>query len=137
MAAARTWSDRSGSVRTRPRWLIRSPSGIGAAGPGGGRHLEVAGELVGHRPPEEGPEEHAGVLAVLSVPGVDVGLAAAGEGQVPSGEPPQEGRGGLDLLSGVAVAGRGERLPASAGREAAGGYPRWRTGGWAVPGPRR
>ena len=43
------------------------------------RELETAGELVGRRPGEEGPQDVV-VAGVLDVPGVDVGLCARAGG---------------------------------------------------------
>jgi hypothetical protein len=52
------------------------------------------------------------VLAVLGVPGVDVGLAAGPQGAVVSGEPGEELGAQLDLLAGEAPVGPCARLPA-------------------------
>ena len=41
------------------------------------------------------------MLIVLGVPGVDVGLAAAGQGEPARREPLEEGGGALDLVTGV------------------------------------
>jgi hypothetical protein len=57
------------------------------------------------------------VFGVFDVPGVDVGLAAGRRGEVVVGEPPEEGRGVLDLVAGIAAAGRSERLLLRTGAE--------------------
>ncbi|MBY6307665.1 hypothetical protein [Streptomyces clavuligerus] len=71
----------------------------------GERALAVAA-LYG--PVEEGPQAVAVVLAVLGPPGVDVGLAAGGEGGVPLAEPGEEGGRVLDLLGGEAADAGGD-----------------------------
>jgi hypothetical protein len=63
------------------------------------------------------------VLVVLGVPGVDVGLAAVGQGEAAPGEPPEEGGGTLDLVAGMAAAGRGDRLLFRAGAETGQDFP--------------
>src|SRR4051794_38547662 len=50
-----------------------------------------------HGPVEEGSQAGAAVFGVLGEPGVDVELAAGGEGAVPGAKPLQEGRRVLDL----------------------------------------
>ena len=61
-----------------------------------GGQPEAPGDPAGHAPLEKGPDGEAGVLVVLGVPGVDVGLAAVGQGQAAPGKPPEEGGGALE-----------------------------------------
>ena len=88
-----------------------------------GGQPEAPGELAGCAPQQEGPEGVAAVLVVLGVPGVDVGLAAGRQGEAAVGEPLQEGGGVLDLVAGVAAAGRGDRLLLRAGAEPGQDFP--------------
>lgn len=50
------------------------------------------------------------MLVVLGVPGVDVGLAAGGQGGALPGEPSEEGGGVFDLVAGMAAASRSDRF---------------------------
>ena len=87
------------------------------------RQPEAPGELVGHAPLQEGSGGLAVVLVVLDVPGIDVGLAAGGQGDVVLGEPLEEGRGVLDLVAGMAATGRGDRLLFGAGAKPRQNFP--------------
>jgi hypothetical protein len=78
----------------------------------GARQPQVPGEFAGHGPEQEPAYSLSGVLAVLGVPGVDVGLAAGPQGAVVSGEPGEELGAQLDLLAGEAPVGPCARLPA-------------------------
>lgn len=71
---------------------------------------EPSCHLAGYAPLEEGPDGIAVVLAALGVPGVDVCLAAPGQGKSPRGEPLEEFGGAQDLADGVASRTRAERL---------------------------
>src|SRR5664279_1747906 len=81
------------------------------------RQSKAPGDLAGDAPQQEGPDGVAAVFAVFDMPGVDVGLAAGGQGEAVLGEPLKEGRGGLDLVAGIAAAGRSDRLSLRAGAE--------------------
>jgi len=81
------------------------------------RQSKAPGDLAGDAPQQEGPDGVAAVFAVFDMPGVDVGLAAGGQGEAVLGEPLKEGRGGLDQVAGMAAAGRSDRLSLRAGAE--------------------
>jgi hypothetical protein len=82
-----------------------------------GGQPEAPGEPAGHAPLQEGPDGVAAVLVVLGVPGVDVGLAAGGQGEAMPGKPSEERGGVFDLVAGVAAAGRSDRFFLCAGAE--------------------
>jgi hypothetical protein len=71
------------------------------------------------------------VLVVPGVPGIDVGLAAGGQGEAVLGEPSEEGRGVLDLIASVPAACRSDRLLLRASAEPRQDFP----GGEAVNDP--
>jgi hypothetical protein len=74
---------------------------------------EPPGEFGVRAPQQEGANTDTVVLAVLGVPGIDLGLPAVGQFQTALGEPGEERGGAVDLLSGEAAAGRPSRSSAS------------------------
>ncbi|MEY2230132.1 hypothetical protein [Streptomyces sp. BF23-30] len=74
------------------------------------RKPERPSELAGRAPEQEGSHGVAGVFVLLSVPGIDAGLAAGAEGVIAIGEPGQEGCGLFDPVRGMSTSCWRDRL---------------------------
>ncbi|MEU1203816.1 hypothetical protein [Nocardia sp. NPDC005825] len=83
-----------------------------------GRQPDRAGEFVGDAPEQKPANAGVGVGIVFDVPGVEFGLAAAGQREVPVGEPAEELRGLVDLVAQAAAAADGERAALGASPQA-------------------
>ncbi|MER6949209.1 hypothetical protein ABT294_34845 [Nonomuraea sp. NPDC000554] len=99
----------------------------GGAASGVGHELQGSRQLVALRPLEEGAQAVSFVGGVLGDPCVEMRLTAAGQVEVPVGEPGQEAGGVDDLLAGVAPVGGRDELglgdAAQAGQDLPGGEP--------------